>query len=49
MQHLGVLDRWIGAYATQAVDLLARLMRDLEVPQKRGAAVSWTASGSGLL
>lgn len=25
-------DRWIGAYATQAVELLARLKRDLEHP-----------------
>ncbi len=26
-------DRWIGAYATQAAELLARLKRDLELPQ----------------
>ena len=36
--HLNVLpikeihDRWIGAYALRAVDLLARLRRDLEEP-----------------
>ena len=28
-------DRWIGAYATQAVELLARLERDLEDPDAR--------------
>lgn len=37
--HLNVLpikcihDRWIGAYATHAVDLLARLQSDLEGPR----------------
>lgn len=30
-------DRWIGAYATQAVELLARLKRDLEEPDERRA------------
>lgn len=28
-------DRWIGVYATQAVELLARLKRDLEDPEAR--------------
>ncbi len=28
-------DRWIGAYATQAVELLARLKRELEEPDAR--------------
>jgi DNA-binding transcriptional ArsR family regulator len=27
-------DRWIGAYASQAVDLLARLQRDLDKPAR---------------
>lgn len=31
-------DRWIGVYATKAVHLLARLQRDLEGPDRLGAA-----------
>ena len=31
-------DRWIGVYATRAVELLARLRRDLEEPDERPAA-----------
>ena len=29
-------DRWIGPYASQAVELLARLQRDLELPAAAG-------------
>ena len=34
-----IRDRWIGAYAANAVDLLARLKRDLEDPRDMGRAL----------
>jgi DNA-binding transcriptional ArsR family regulator len=39
-------DRWIGAYASGAVGLLARLKRDLEAPAAKRRSRSVTATGS---
>jgi DNA-binding transcriptional ArsR family regulator len=39
-------DRWIGAYASGAVGLLARLKRDLEAPAAKRRSRSVTATGN---
>jgi DNA-binding transcriptional ArsR family regulator len=38
-------DRWIGGYASRAVDLLARLRRDLEEPVKGEKSASARVAG----
>jgi DNA-binding transcriptional ArsR family regulator len=38
-------DRWIGGYATRAVDLLARLQRDLEEPVRGVKNATGRAAG----